>query len=58
MKLSQPSRNDTQRLVRRIDNVIIRHRDYFAAWRAERWNDFEKRNRDRLAARADVKLKG
>lgn len=47
MKVSQVAKKDTTRIVRKLEDVIIQHRDYFASWRSNRWSEFDKSIKDR-----------
>ena len=41
MKVAQNSKKDASRLVRKLDQVIVAHREYFSDWRTHRWTEFE-----------------
>ena len=52
MRISQVKKKDTKRLVRKLEDVILEHRIYFASWRSNRWSEFDKATNDREKERA------
>jgi hypothetical protein len=47
MKVSQVAKKDTTRIVRKLEDVILQHREYFASWRSNRWSEFDKSIKER-----------
>jgi len=42
MKASQDKKKDTIRVIHKLEDVILQHREYFATWRAHRWSEFDQ----------------
>lgn len=51
MTVSQVKKKDTDRIVKKLEDVILEHRAYFASWRSSRWSEFDKATKAREAAK-------
>ena len=51
MRLSQVKKKDTTKIVRKLEDVILEHRSYFASWRSSRWGEFDKAISEREASK-------
>lgn len=49
MRLSQVKKRDTTKIVKKLEDVILEHRTYFASWRSSRWSEFDKAISEREA---------
>ncbi|MEQ9568074.1 MAG: hypothetical protein RLN85_20070 [Pseudomonadales bacterium] len=44
-------KKDTAKIVRKLEDVILEHRTYFASWRSTRWSEFDKAISEREATK-------
>ncbi|MEO9613367.1 MAG: hypothetical protein ABJG86_09465 [Nitratireductor sp.] len=51
MRHTQLKKKDTAKIVRKLEDVILEHRTYFASWRSTRWSEFDKAISEREATK-------